>query len=284
MSSQSSHAPSSSRAPGDGADRPDNTHRNRRYVYVARSRRAGGLSLGIDLTPDGYCSFSCVYCQATHPLVREADRTLDVARMREDLVFRLREDKGELKDVVLAGSGEPTSVPNLGDALQAIQDECEAHRPQLPVKLFTNGRHLGQRSVGEAVGRFAERSGQVWVKLDGVQDETIRKVNGRSFDVESHLSALWDFASEHKIGIQTMLLRGPDLGDPGQIVDEVAMAIRAGLARGAMVSEVHLLTLSRRPSDERAAQVLESVPLRELEMFAGLVRGVTGLEVAVFPA
>ncbi|MCL2823954.1 MAG: hypothetical protein FWD57_08185, partial [Polyangiaceae bacterium] len=53
------------RPPGNGADQPQNTNTNNRYVYSAQSRRAGGLSLGIDLTPNGFCTYSCVYCQAS---------------------------------------------------------------------------------------------------------------------------------------------------------------------------------------------------------------------------
>lgn len=280
--------PSSSRppvrAPGDGADRPDRTHQGRRYVYVARSRRAGGLSLGIDLTPNGHCSFSCLYCQASHPPTRNPDLTVDIAQMRDDLLLRLREDHGELKDIVLAGSGEPTTVPNLDDALGAIQSVCETLQLGLPVKLFTNGRHLGHDDVREAVGRFARRGGQVWVKLDGARDDTVALINGRRFDVTEHLRALWAFATDHAIGLQTMLLRGPGLPDPSRIVDEVVGAVQAGLAQGAHVSEMHLLTLSRSPADERAASVLTPLSLEDLESFAVRVRDATKLPVSVFPA
>ena len=34
-----------------------------RYVYPVISRRSGGLSLGINLSPTGLCNFACVYCQ-----------------------------------------------------------------------------------------------------------------------------------------------------------------------------------------------------------------------------
>lgn len=279
-----SSSPPPVRAPGDGADRPDSTHRGRRYVYVARSRRAGGLSLGIDLTPDGHCSFSCLYCQASHPPTRNPDLTVDVARMRDDLLLRLREDHGELKDIVLAGSGEPTTVPNLDDALDAIQNVCDTLQLRLPIKLFTNGRHLGHEDVREAVGRFARRGGQVWVKLDGARDDTVAVINGRRFNVREHLRALWAFASEHAVGLQTMLLHGPGLPDPGSVVDEVTGAVQSGLTQGARVTEVHLLTLSRPPADEGAAGVLTPVSLEDLESFAVRVREATKLPVAVFPA
>ena len=45
------------------------THRHdraaigRRFVYVVRSRRSGGLSVGINLDPQQTCNFDCVYCE-----------------------------------------------------------------------------------------------------------------------------------------------------------------------------------------------------------------------------
>lgn len=273
------------RAPGDGADRPDGTDDRGQYVYVARSRRSGGLSLGVDLTPDGHCTFSCVYCQASHPPTRNPDMTVDVTRMRDDLIMRLREDRsGQLKDIVLAGSGEPTSVPNLGEALDAIQDVCSTLQLGIPMRLFTNGRHLSRQEVREAVGRWSDRGGEIWVKFDGAQDNTVALINGRRFDVGEHLRELWAFAAKHEVGLQTMLFRGPGIPAPESIVREVVDALKAGFASGARVTELHLLTLSRVPSDPRAAEVLSPLSLEELEALAEEIRAQTQLSVSVFPA
>lgn len=242
------------------------------------------MSLGIDLTPDGHCSFSCVYCQATHPPTRNPDLHVNVARMRDDLILRLRDDRGELKDIVLAGSGEPTSVPNLGEALEAIQDVCSTLQLTIPLRVFTNGRHLDRPDVRAAVGRWCDRGGQVWVKLDGATDDTVALINGRRFDVEAHLRALWSFATDHAVGLQTMLLRGPGLPNPARVVDEILGALKAGMATGAKISDLHLLTLSRPPADEQAAVVLQPVPPEELASLAEKIRAETSLSVSVFPA
>lgn len=34
-----------------------------RYIYPVLSRRSGGLSIGVNLSPDARCNFDCVYCQ-----------------------------------------------------------------------------------------------------------------------------------------------------------------------------------------------------------------------------
>ena len=33
------------------------------YVYPVVSRRAGGVSVGINLNPNNACNWRCVYCQ-----------------------------------------------------------------------------------------------------------------------------------------------------------------------------------------------------------------------------
>ncbi|MCU0692366.1 MAG: hypothetical protein MUF54_13280 [Polyangiaceae bacterium] len=279
------HSNTDDRTPGDGADRPDATHRSTRYVYVARSRRAGGLSLGIDLTPSGHCSFSCVYCQASHPPASSPNFTVDVARMRDDLILRLREDTAEeLRDLVLAGSGEPTSVPNLAQALDAIQNVLETLGTTIPMRIFTNGRHFGRDDVTRALAAWCDRGGEVWVKLDGACADTVAAINGRRFDVREHLDATWSFAMQHPIGIQTMLFRGPGIPPVDRVVSELVEALRQGLARGAGIREVHVLTLSRRPSDPAVANVLEVLGQDELQGLSLRICQATGLRVHAYPA
>ena len=44
-----------------------------RYVYPVISRRAGGVSIGINLNPNNACNWACVYCQVEN-LTRGVDR------------------------------------------------------------------------------------------------------------------------------------------------------------------------------------------------------------------
>ena len=34
-----------------------------RYVYAVLSRRARGVSIGVNLNPDKVCNWDCIYCQ-----------------------------------------------------------------------------------------------------------------------------------------------------------------------------------------------------------------------------
>ena len=45
--------------------------RNNRFVYPVLSRRAGGLSIGVNLNPDKVCNFDCIYCQVDRTVESE---------------------------------------------------------------------------------------------------------------------------------------------------------------------------------------------------------------------
>lgn len=273
------------RDPGDGADRPVDGPAPLHYVYVARSRRSGGLSLGVDLTPQGHCSFSCVYCQATHPPLHNANLSVDTARLRDELLRKFESDIArQLRDLVLAGSGEPTSVPNTAEALATIRSACDESSFLLPRRIFTNGRHLAQPDVFDALVAWAAWGGELWVKLDAVREEGFAAVNGRRFDVAAHLGNIWRLAKACPIGVQTMLFRGPSQPDPVATAADVADELAQAVARGSQVREVHVITLSRIPSDPHSAAMLHPVEADELATLGRAMASRCGVPVRTFHA
>jgi wyosine [tRNA(Phe)-imidazoG37] synthetase (radical SAM superfamily) len=273
------------RSPGDGADQPAHHAATHGYVYVARSRRARGLSLGIDLTPQGHCSFSCIYCQATHPPPREPNLRVDLDVLRADLVATLASAQApELRDLVFAGSGEPTAAPNFDEAAGVITEVCRSARFDRPMRIFTNGRHLDQARVCDALEQWVDAGGEIWVKLDGASDATLEAVNGRKLDAAKHLEGLWQFARRREVGIQTMLIEGEGLASAESVAEEVIDAVAAGLARGARVKAAHLLTLARIPSAPEQAERLRAISDERLENLARRMRDRTRLSVTVYGA
>jgi wyosine [tRNA(Phe)-imidazoG37] synthetase (radical SAM superfamily) len=276
---------SKARPPGDGAARLDEPPAPRHYVYVARSRRAGGPSLGIDLTPQGFCSFACVYCQASHPPIKRPELTVDVPALRAELERKLSSALApSLRDLVLAGSGEPTAATNLAEVVDAVLETIRAARFAGPLRIFTNGRHFSDAAVAESLLRWAREGGEIWVKLDGGTTETLSRMSGRRLDAAMHLEPIWRFAASHALGVQSMLVIGPSLPTPHDVVDEIASALGDGLSRGAKITEVHLLTLSRSPADPERAAALRPVGREELARYATVIRRRTGLAVRVFGA
>ena len=273
------------RAPGDGADRPAHHSEQQGYVYVARSRRAGGLSLGVDLTPHGHCSFSCIYCQASHPPIRNPDLRVDVELLRAGLRERLSSpDAPQLRDLVLAGSGEPSGAIGFPAALQAIESVCRETGFDRPRRIFTNGRHLDSPEVAQAFSDWIAGGGEVWVKLDGATSEVLSLVNGRTIDAAAHLGAIWRFARLHPIGVQSMFIEGEGLPPADEVAAGVVEAIGAAVDQGAKLTAVHLLTLARTPSDSVQAARLRPVSAERLEGFASRLRDRSRLPVTIYPA
>src|SRR5258705_7452423 len=54
------------------------------YVYPVVSRRAGGVSVGINLNPNNACNWRCIYCQVPE-LVSGMAPPIDVARLEREL-------------------------------------------------------------------------------------------------------------------------------------------------------------------------------------------------------
>ena len=66
-----------------------------RFVYTVVSARARGLSIGINMNPDRFCNFECVYCEVNRKLP-PAERELEVGVMAEELdktLFLVRSGK-----------------------------------------------------------------------------------------------------------------------------------------------------------------------------------------------
>ena len=55
-----------------------------RYVYPVISRRAGGVSVGINLNPNNACNWRCIYCQV-RDLKRGNSPVIDMALLETEL-------------------------------------------------------------------------------------------------------------------------------------------------------------------------------------------------------
>jgi wyosine [tRNA(Phe)-imidazoG37] synthetase (radical SAM superfamily) len=180
---------------------------NFRFVYPVISRRARGLSIGINCTPNGTCSFDCVYCQvnkknisATIPSVSEI-----IFELKEILSIynntklsehfpNVEEKNRILKDVALSGDGEPTLYPYFSELCEQLKEISEI--PKLV--LITNAAQL------ETIRDF---SGEIWGKLDAGTNEWLNFINRpqKKLNLELIENNLKFAASKFPLRIQTML-------------------------------------------------------------------------------
>jgi wyosine [tRNA(Phe)-imidazoG37] synthetase (radical SAM superfamily) len=268
--------------PGRGAARVEDRPAAR-HIYVANSRRSGGLSVGVDLTVSGECSLACLYCQVPRNRPVHGRPLVDVARLSNELEATLVSGPDRYADVVLAGGGEPTLAMNLAEVLGEVERVCERTGFAKPRRIYTNGLHVATQAVQIALVDWASRGGEIWVKLDAVSEQVLLHLWRTRLTVAVHVAGIWDLAKRCPIGIQTMMMRGPGLLPIQETARQIAAAIAEGLALGAKVKEVQLIAPSRPPGDPVAAKGIVPASAGELEEAARIVRETTALPVVIFP-
>jgi len=161
------------------------------YVYPVLSRRAGGVSIGINLNPNNACNWHCAYCQVPG-LVRGAAPAIDIDRLSAELTDFLHaltqgdyleqhvpEGLRTIQDIAFSGNGEPTSAKAFEKIVRqvaAIRDA--AGLASVPLRLITNGSLLGREAVRRGISALAEAGGEVWFKIDAGTAADIERING----------------------------------------------------------------------------------------------------------
>ncbi len=177
------------------------------YVYPVVSRRARGVSVGINLNPNNACNWRCVYCQVDG-LKRGAAPPLDFELLERELDGLLREvlqgdwmerfappEARRLNDIAFSGNGESTTSDQFDQAIEVVAKVIEAHgvvEQGVKLVLITNGSMVHKAHVQRGLQRMAQVGGEVWFKLDGGREadrlavNDVRIPNSR---VESNLQA-----------------------------------------------------------------------------------------------
>lgn len=265
------------------------------YVYPVVSRRAGGVSVGINLNPNNACNWACVYCQVPN-LVRGTAPAVDLALLESELrtllgailegdfmQTRVPEGLRRLNDIALSGNGEPTSAREFCDVIQCIgrvMDELGL-TGSIRLVLITNGSLADRARVRQGLTRMAALGGEVWFKLDRATPAGLRTVNQTQTHLETHRKRLVATAGLCPTWLQTCVfaLDGapPDAAEQDAYVDFVAGLVGAGVP----LQGVLLYGLAR-PSMQPAAARLSSLPADWLDAFAERIR-TAGVTVKVTP-
>ncbi len=267
-----------------------------RYVYPVVSRRAGGVSVGVNLNPNNACNWRCIYCQVPG-LTRGGPPPLDLARLEAELgrmlgdivegdfmVRHVPEAARRLNDVALSGNGEPTSAPEFPEAVAAIGRAIEAHglKGRIRLVLITNGSLVHKAYVQEGLRRMTGLGGEVWFKLDRATREGLRLVNGTQAGPQRAYQNLKTAAALCPTWVQTCVFALD--GDPPPEDELAAYLELLARARSEAVplAGVMLYGLAR-PSLQPEAGRLSKLPPQWLEDFAGRIRQASGLAVRLTP-
>lgn len=263
-----------------------------RYVYPVVSRRAGGVSVGINLNPNNACNWACVYCQVPE-LTRGGPPPLDLARMAEELGILLDDiehgdfmtrdvpvDARRLVDLAFSGNGEPTSAAEFSDAVARVVRLMDERRlaDSVKLRLITNGSLLHRHTVRDGIRQLGARGGEVWFKLDRATQAGMALVNGITLAPGRVLDNLNACAALAPTWLQTCWFaidgQAPDEGEESAYLALVA-AVREKI-RGVLLYGL------ARPSMQPAAPRLERLPVEDMAAFAARIAAL-GVETKVDP-
>ena len=265
------------------------------YVYAVNSRRAGGVSVGVNLNPNAQCNWRCIYCQVPG-LSAGKGPPIDLAQLQRELATVLRdiadgtlfEDRVHqelrvLKDVAFSGDGESTTSPSFAGAVDAVIATMKAGGVlgDVPITLISNGSMLDKTVVQDAVQRLGENGGRVWFKLDRATREGMQAVNDRGLDIEHHLRRLRWVAPRAETWIQTCVF-ALDGASPSDEEREAYLSMVRDLSREEVPVRGVLLYGLARPSMQVEAPRLSRLPEAWLTDFAAEIE-TAGLPVRVSP-
>ena len=256
------------------------------YVYPVISRRLGGLSVGINLNINNACNWRCIYCQVPDLKLGAAPK-LDAKLLESELRFFLNEvlkgdfyerfnvdqDKRVIKDIAIAGNGEPTSLKEFADAIDLIGRVATEMRvfPESQFVLITNGSLIHQTKVQDGLKALNSYGGEVWFKFDSATTKGRVLINNTTQSCKTSLENLILSSQLCKTKIQTCLV---DYNQQGLSIDEREAYLdlmRQVKTECPDLSQVMLYTLAR-PSLQPEAEFIEPMSLAVLNLFAEDIR------------
>ena len=265
------------------------------YVYPVISRRAGGVSVGINLNINNACNWRCIYCQVPG-LSRGAPAPVDLPVLRRELsgflhdvlhgdflTVRVPEGARQLNDIALSGNGEPTSARQFEQVVDLIGEVRSESRVPGTVKtvLITNGSLIQRKGVQSGIKKLAALNGEVWFKLDRATDAGRRRVNNVRIGVARVRANLALAAQFCPTWIQTCVF-AIDGKAPGAVEREAYLKFLRGCRADSISLQGVLLYGLARPSLQPEAPRLTPLSPAEMETFAREIRAL-GFAVKVTP-
>jgi hypothetical protein len=232
-----------------------------KYVYPVISRRAKGVSIGINLSPNNACNWRCVYCQVPN-LARGASPPVDFPLFESELdqltaaicsgsylVDHAPPEARTLKDFAVSGNGEPTSCPDFSSVVRHVGEVRARYglADRVGMVLITNGSLVQRPQVQEGLQRLAAFGGEVWFKLDRGSEPELAAANGTPLSLDNHLARLCQTASICRTRIQSCWFTTAGNHPSPSELDGFVATLRKALSLGAKIASIQLYTLARKP-------------------------------------
>lgn len=254
-----------------------------KYVYPVMSRRAGGISVGINLNVNRACNWGCVYCQVDG-LTKGGPPPIDLSLLKQELsgfLTRTLAEDAHLVDIAFSGDGEPTSALDFHEVVRLVLEIMESLGllGALPVRLITNGSLIHRPEVQKALRVLATGGGEVWFKLDRADSQGMKAINKSRISPTQVLNNLRICAGIIPTWVQTCWFswdgKSPDVGGKSAYLELIALV-------APMIQGVHLYGIAR-PSMQPERERLGRMDVGEMNSWAAEVQEKTGVKVMVSP-
>ncbi len=264
-----------------------------RYVYAVVSRRAGGVSVGINLNTDNACNWRCIYCQVPE-LKRGTAPPVDLALLEQELrgflhellhgdfmQRRVPEEVRRINDIALSGNGEPTTSEEFAQVIEIVGKlKQELALPaDIKLVLITNGSMTHRENVQQGLRQMAQLNGEVWFKLDRASAAGMSRINDTRLSMNKVRENLSTAISLCPTWLQTCWF-ALDGEPPGKQDEDDYLDFLSGLLRDNIKPQGVLLYTLARPSLQAEAPRLAALSAEQLGTFAARIRAL-GVETKV---
>ncbi len=256
-----------------------------RYVYAVVSRRAGGVSVGINLNTDNACNWRCIYCQVPE-LKRGTAPPVDLALLEQELrgflnellhgdfmQRRVPEEVRRINDIALSGNGEPTTSEEFAQVIEIVGKlKQELALPaDIKLVLITNGSMTHRENVQQGLRQMAQLNGEVWFKLDRASAAGMSRINDTRLSMNKVRENLSTAISLCPTWLQTCWF-ALDGEPPGKQDEDDYLDFLSGLLRDNIKPQGVLLYTLARPSMQAEAPRLAALSAEQLGTFAARIR------------
>lgn len=264
-----------------------------RYVYPVVSRRAGGVSVGINLNTNNACNWRCIYCQVPE-LKRGTAPPVDLALLEQELrgflyellhgdfmLRRVPEEARRINDIALSGNGEPTSAKEFEQVIILIAKlRQELVLPaHIKLVLITNGSLMHRKNVQRGLRKMAQLNGEVWFKVDSASKAGMQRINNTRTSLVKVRESLTTAIELCPTWLQTcwFMLDGEQ---PSKQDEDDYLNFLGTLLHDHIKPEGVLLYSLARPTLQPEASKLATLSEQQLEAFAARIRAL-GVETKV---
>jgi wyosine [tRNA(Phe)-imidazoG37] synthetase (radical SAM superfamily) len=264
-----------------------------KYVYPVISRRAGGVSIGVNLNLDKNCNFDCPYCQvdrrapsprgdiSIRAIQQELEQMLSYFQVDGTCTLPMYQDippaNKKLRDISLSGDGEPTMLPEFPEVCALLREIQQRKEFPFSLNLITNATLIQKTSVLQGIQYLMEEKGEVWAKLDAGTQEWYNKVNISNISLDKIESNLITAGKVVPLTIQTLFFKLGAESPSQEEIQAYCQRLKRVLQQGAFLTKVLLYTIARNPADPKCTPLSPEVLLEIQET----IQSETGLFVQV---